>query len=133
MAVFHIALHSHNLAESKAFYTKVFGAEIGREYDEYIVFNLLGHQVVLHTGLVKIEGTLELKEGKEPPHFGIILDNRKEFDTLYKRCKDMSLHFFQDLFERYPDKKGWHFSFFVWDPSQNLIELKYYVNPSDVF
>lgn len=129
MSIFHLAVPSHNLKETKDFYTNVFGLSVGREYPHYIIFDFFGHQFVTH---LNPEG-IDNKPAMYPRHYGIILDDKKIFDELYKNCKDANAPFFEDLFERYKDQKGWHFSFFVSDPSNNLIEMKHYVNPTDIF
>lgn len=129
LSVFHLAVPSHDLDKSKAFYTNVFGAKVGREYPHYVIFNFFGHQFVTH---LKPE-QIDINPQMYPRHYGIILDNKNDFDLLYERCKKNGASFFEDLFERYKDQHGWHFSFFVYDPSNNLIELKYYVNKKDIF
>ncbi len=129
MSIFHLAIPTHDLALSKEFYTTCFEAHVGREYDGYIIFNFFGHQVVTHLNPNSISKDVTMY----PRHYGIILENRDDFDRIYKLCKQANAPFFEDLFERYPNEKGWHFSFFVSDPSNNLIELKYYVNQNDIF
>lgn len=129
MSIFHLAIPSHDLNLSKQFYTKAFGASIGREYEHYVIFNFFGQQLVTH---LDVEGAS--KEVKMyPRHQGIIFESRQDFDDIYMRCKQMNAPFFEELFERYQNQAGWHFSFFVYDPSNNLIELKYYVNKNDIF
>ena len=129
MSIFHLAIPSHDLALSKEFYVNSFGAIVGREYGHYVIFNFFGHQVVTH-----LEETGVSKEVKMyPQHFGLILENKDDFDRIYNLCKKTNAPFFEELFERYQNMAGWHFSFFVSDPSNNLIELKYYVNQEDIF
>ncbi len=126
---FHLAIPSHDLRLTKDFYTKAFGAKVGREYPSYVIFNFFGHQVVTH--LLADEIPKEVK--MYPRHYGIILTDRESFDQVYQSCKAAGAAFFEDLFERYKNRKGWHHSFFVSDPSNNLIEIKYYVNSDDIF
>ncbi len=129
MSIFHLAIPSNNLSLSKEFYIKSFGAVIGREYDHYVIFNFFNHQLVTHLDVDGVSKEVNMY----PRHYGIIFQNREEFDRIYDLCKKSGAPFFEDLFERYENKPGWHFSFFVSDPSNNLIELKYYVNQQDVF
>lgn len=129
MSTFHLAIPTHDLTLSKDFYTKAFGATIGREYGHYVIFNFFGHQVVTHLNPEGIDKDVKMY----PRHYGIIFDNREDFDSVYDMCKEVSAPFYEDLFERHQNTNGWHFSFFVSDPSNNLIELKYYVNQHDVF
>lgn len=129
MNAFHLAIPTHDLAQAKTFYADTLGAEVGREYGHYIIFNFFGHQVVTHLNEKEIPTEVRMY----PRHFGMIFTDRQAFDATYARCQEMKAPFFEDLFERFVDKPGWHFSFFVSDPSNNLIEFKYYVNPSDIF
>jgi extradiol dioxygenase family protein len=129
MTIFHLAIPTHDLELTKEFYTKAFGATIGREYDHYVILNFFGHQVVPHLDPDGVSKEVKMY----PRHNGIILENKDDFDKIYKLCKEANAPFFEELFERFENKPGWHFSFFVSDPSNNLIELKYYVNKNDIF
>lgn len=128
MAIFHLAIPTHDLSQSKEFYTKSLGANIGREYDYYVIFDFFGHQVVTHLDPENIEKEVKMY----PRHYGIIFEKKEDFDKIYKKCKETNVPFFEDLFERYKEQHGWHFSFFVSDPSNNLLEIKYYMNPQDI-
>ena len=129
MTIFHLAIPTHDLNQSKEFYTKSLGATIGREYGHYVIFNFFGHQVVTHLNPEGVSQEVTMY----PRHYGIIFDKREDFDATYKKCKDTGATFFEDLFERYKEQHGWHFSFFVSDTSNNLIEMKYYMNHQDIF
>lgn len=129
MYIFHLAIPVANLKETKTFYTQIFNATIGREYNHYVIFNFFGHQLVCHVDAKSTPQEVTMY----PRHFGIIFENKKHFDQVYQNCKDHRISFFEDLFERYKNEKGWHYSFFVSDPSNNLIELKHYINKQDIF
>lgn len=129
MTAFHLAIPTHDLEASKDFYTKAFGASIGREYSHYVIFNFFGHQLVTH--MDEEECPTEVR--MYPRHFGIILETFDELKKVYDLCKNAGVSFYEDLFERFKEKAGWHHSFFVIDPSNNLIEFKYYVNEKDIF
>ena len=129
MSIFHLAIPSHDLSLSKAFYTQVFEAKIGREYPHYVVFNFYGHQLVCHLAPEDVPKELKMY----PRHFGRIFEQKEDFDALYERAKKVQTPFFEESFERFPRTVGWHYSFFLVDPSNNLIEIKHYVNESDIF
>lgn len=129
MTIFHLAIPTQDLNQSKEFYTKSLGATIGREYGHYVIFNVFGHQVVTHLNPEGISKEVKMY----PRHYGIIFDKKEDFDATYKKCKETKAPLFEDLFERYKEQHGWHFSFFVSDPSNNLIEMKHYVTPQDIF
>lgn len=104
------------------FYESVLGQKAGREYKEYVVFNFFGHQLVCHLDPQGIDQTVKMY----PRHFGIIFDTKELFMETHKRAKDQKASFFEDLFERFQENPAWHWSFFLIDPSNNLIEFKYY-------
>ncbi len=129
MTMFHLAVPVNDLKLTKDFYTKMFGADIGREYENYVVFNFFGHQLVCHQDPKSVPKQVSMY----PRHYGIILDSREQFDTTYESCKQNNCEFFEDYFERFQGEPGWHHTFFVIDPSNNLIEVKYYENQADIY
>lgn len=129
MTIFHLAIPTDSLEKTKQFYHEILGAKIGREYKDYVVFDFYGHQLVTHYCPEQISQNVSMY----PRHFGIILDDKKEFDRVYENCRQKKVNFYKTLFERFREKQGWHNSFFIIDPSNNLIEIKYYINKSDIF
>jgi extradiol dioxygenase family protein len=129
MSIFHLAVPVNDLSETKKFYQQFFGVEVGREYDRYVIFNFLGHQLVCHRDPENVPKTVSMY----PRHYGIIFEDKNIFDQVYQRCKENNAPFFEELFERFINEPGWHYSFFVQDPANNLLEFKYYVNQSDIF
>lgn len=126
--IFHLAIPTHDLSESRRFYEELMGFSVGRSYPDYVIYDFSGHQLVTHLK----PNEICKKPAMYPRHFGLIFESKKDFDALYKRCKEKKAPFFEDLFERFKEKKGWHWSFFVHDFSNNLLEMKYYVNPEDI-
>lgn len=129
MSIFHLAIPTKDLKESKEFYTNAFQAKVGREYDHYVVFNFFGHQLVTHLNPEGIDKEVSMY----PRHFGIIVETKEDFDSVYDSCKEANVTFFEERFERFIEEPGWHHSFFVQDPSNNLVELKYYVKEKSIF
>ena len=107
----------------------MFDASIGREYNEYVVFDFFNHQLVCHYAPNEIPEKVTMY----PRHFGLIFDSMETFDRIYDNCKKYNATFFKERFERFREKPGWHHSFFVVDPSNNLIEIKFYENQNDIF
>ena len=129
MNIFHLAIPTHNISTAKKFYAESLGADIGREYPGYVIFNFYGHQVVCHHNSDEIEQTPSMY----PRHFGIIFEDQNSFEIAYNKAKENNLNFFEDKFERLIDKPGWHLSFFLSDPSNNLVEFKYYKSKDSIF
>lgn len=90
MTIFHLAIPTHDLNQSKEFYTKSVGATIGREYAHYLIFNFLGHQVVTHLNTEGVSKEVTIYHR----HYGIIFDKKEDFDATYKKCKDTGAPFF---------------------------------------
>ena len=128
MSIFHLAIPSANLAESEHFYGNIMGFKIGRTYPQYSIFNFYGHQLVCHLEPNEIPQEVKMY----PRHFGLIFTDKSEFENLYQRCKEQNVPFYQEMFERFPQKTGWHASFFIVDPHNNLLEFKWYKNPEDI-
>jgi uncharacterized protein len=128
MNIFHLAIPTHDIAKSKIFYNDGLGAVLGREYSGYVIFNFFGHQLVCHLSKNKIDKNVSMY----PRHFGIIFENKEDFDEVYNRAKVRKLAFYEDLFERFSNKPGNHWSFFLVDCSNNLLEFKYYVDKKEI-
>lgn len=129
MNIFHLAIPTHNISEAKKFYVEGLGAEVGREYSDYVIFNFYGTQLVCH----RDEVDLNAKPTIYPRHFGIIFDQKGEFDRAYEKAKSSKLKFHNDAFERFSNTPAAHNSFFLRDPSNNLIEFKFYQSADNIF
>ena len=129
MSIFHLAIPTHDIEAAKIFYHQGLGAAVGREYPRYVIFNFFGHQVVCHHNPDKIDQEVSMY----PRHFGIIFEDREIFDSLYQRAQEAGLEFYEPMFERLKDKPGRHWTFFLTDPSNNLIEFKFYENDQSIF
>ena len=74
---FHLAFPVHDLELAKEFYINILGCTIGRSSDNWIDFNLFGHQVVAHLSPDELSKTKTSDvDNKEVPvrHFGIVLE-----------------------------------------------------------
>lgn len=119
--IFHLAIPSQDLNASAEFYEKL-GCQIARRYDDRITINFFGDQVVCHLS----PDNIDLEPKMYPRHFGITFIDRGNFDALHQQAQNNHLLFYQPLFIRFKDMKEQHASFFLQDPSNNLIEFKYY-------
>lgn len=127
--VFHLAIPTHDLDAAERFYTEVMGARRARRYDDRVTFDFFGDQVVCHLAPDEISPAPKLY----PRHFGITFLRREDFDAVYERCRDSGHPFFKDRFTRWPEKTERHETFFVADPSNNLLEFKWYEDPVFVY
>jgi len=132
---FHIAFPVKNLAISKEFYTKVLGCSLGRESDQWVDFNFFGHQIVAH---LSPEDCLSSRrnpvDGDQVPvrHFGVILAWEK-WETLCETIKNNGVSFFINPKTRFKNNSGEQGTFFIQDPSGNMLEFKTFKNSDDIF
>ena len=87
---FHLAFPVHDLKLAKDFYTNILGCTIGRSSDQWIDFNLFGHQVVAHLSPDELSKTKTSNvDNKQVPvrHFGIVLE-WKQWHEFSQRLKD---------------------------------------------
>jgi extradiol dioxygenase family protein len=127
--VFHLAIPTHDLDAAEAFYTQVLGAVRARRYDDRVTFNFMGHQVVCHLAPDEIDREIKMY----PRHFGMTFLDLDDFNAVHQQCTRSGHPFFENRFTRWPEKPERHETFFVADPSNNLIEFKYYEDPRFVY
>lgn len=118
--IFHLAIPSKNLDESKKFYSDVMDCKICREYETHITINFFDHQLVCH----KTDEAIPETTSMYPRHFGINLPE-KIFWNLRKQLSSRIV-FWRQPFMRAEGLPHEHWSFFLKDPSENLIEFKTY-------
>ena len=73
---FHLAFPVDDLAAARAFYGQRLGCAEGRSADQWIDFNLFGHQIVAHLApaAVRARATNPVDGEEVPvPHFGVVL------------------------------------------------------------
>ncbi len=126
--VFHLAIPCADLKETHAFYEKL-GCVIHRSYEDRITLNFFGDQIVCHLAPEKIDQTPTMY----PRHFGLTFYSEAAFAQLYSAAKDSQLKFFKDLFVRFQGRPEEHQTFFLIDPSNNILEFKHYLNPEMVY
>ncbi|KTD02246.1 VOC family protein [Fluoribacter gormanii] len=127
--LFHLAFPVHDLALAKQFYHYQLGFSLGRESEHALILEFGNHQIVAH----KIDTILPPQEGIYPRHFGLIFLERHEFDAFLEQLKKEHIPFEIPLKTRFKDTRIEHQSFFLKDPSNNLLEFKYYQFGSAIF
>lgn len=123
--IFHISIPVSDLAAAGRFYTDVLGGKIGRTADDWLDILLWGHQITLQLRPGEV-ASLEL-QGKR--HFGAILPWH-EWEELAARLDVAGVTFVEPpvvLFMDTPEEQG---KFYLADPSNNVIEVKTYRDPT---
>ncbi|KTD42169.1 VOC family protein [Legionella parisiensis] len=127
--LFHLAFPVHDLILAKDFYHHKLGFSLGRESEHALILEFGNHQIVAH----KVDTILPLQEGIYPRHFGLIFLEWHEFDTFLGKIKKEQITFEIPLKIRFKGTRIEHQSFFLKDPSNNLLEFKYYQFDSAIF
>ena len=132
---FHLAFPVLDLEEARDFYVNTLGCSIGRESDQWIDFNLYGHQIVAHLSPNEIKDESRNQvDGDEVPvrHFGVILENN-EWQKLVDRLKTKEEDFLIEPRVRFEGKSGEQRTLFILDPSGNALEFKSFAHDGHIF
>ncbi|ASQ46152.1 VOC family protein [Legionella clemsonensis] len=127
--LFHLAFPVHDFAQAKIFYHDQLGFNIGRESEHALIFQCGAGQIVAH----KVETPVPEQKGIYPRHFGLIFLNKQEFDEFANRINAQKIKFEIAPKRRFANTRIEHYSFFLKDPSNNLLEFKHYIYPSAIF
>ena len=133
---FHLAFPVHDLREARRFYGELLGCPEGRSSDEWIDFNLFGHQIVVH--LVKSrplvdEDCSEVDDHQVPVrHFGLVLPY-ETWQALAEYLEQQKVSFLIEPCLRFKDSPGEQYTLFIQDPSGNALEFKAMTNPENLF
>jgi len=127
--LFHLAFPVHDLTAAKRFYVDGLRCSLGRESDSAMTLQLGGHQIVAQL----TSQLLEPQKGIYPRHFGLIFISREDWQALADLANANGLPFFQQPRVRYAGTRIEHRTFFLEDPSHNLLEFKHYTYESAIF
>lgn len=127
---FHLAIPVRDIDETRDFYGTKLGFAEGRSTDQWIDFNMFGHQVVTHLnpnigkdGKVQSMHNHVDGHGVPVPHFGVVM----EFDDWEKFADKVSGFidaFLIEPYVRFKGEIGEQGTMFFCDPSGNALEFK---------
>lgn len=131
---FHVAVQVRDLTEARRFYGETLGCSEGRSDEQWIDFNLYGHQFVCHLNpnLGK-DGQLSSHfnpvdgHGVPVPHFGVVLE-MPEWEALAERLKQRRTRFVVEPHIRFKGAPGEQATLFLLDPTGNALEFKSFRN-----
>ena len=131
---FHLAFPVHDLAAARHFYGEVLGCPEGRSADDWIDFDLYGHQIVAHhVGDRSARATNPVDGDDVPvPHFGLLLEP-DAWQVLAARLQAADVEFVIEPHTRFVGQPGEQSTMFVLDPSGNALEFKAFADDSMVF
>jgi len=129
MTCFHLAFPCHDFEAAKEFYQDKLGFEIGRQSSNAMIINCGDNQLVAH----RCDKPLPIQATIYPRHFGLIFDSLEEYQSLVEKVKSLNIEFHCQPKIRFEGSQLEHHSFFLKDPSNNLLEFKYYRYPTAIF
>jgi len=132
---FHVAVPVSDLEDSRRFYCDLLGCPEGRSSEQWIDFNLYGHQFVCHLALDAAPAAARnAVDGKEVPipHYGVVL-TWQQWETLAARLKAAHTEFILQPGVRFEGLPGEQATMFVADPAGNVLEFKAMRNPENLF
>ena len=132
---FHLAFPVDDLAAARAFYGGVLGCPEGRSAEDWIDFNLFGHQIVAHLApeAARRRASNEVDGEDVPvPHFGVVLP-MDEWRSLARRLEKEGVAFVIAPTVRFAGTAGEQATMFFLDPAGNALEFKAMVKPENLF
>ena len=134
MTPFHLAFRVDDIESTRSFYADLLGCDQGRETANWIDFDFFGHQISAHIGLRPASVLLTKVDGVDVPlsHFGAILD-WATWEGLRDRVSAAGTPFVITPRVRFQDQPGEQGTFFVADPSGNVLEFKAFRDQAAIF
>lgn len=127
---FHLAVQVRDLEESRDFYGSKMGFEEGRSSEDWIDFNMFGHQFVVHlnpqlgkTGKVSSISNAVDGHGVPVPHFGVVM-NFGDWEEFAQKASTFIEAFIIEPQVRFKGEVGEQGTMFFSDPSGNALEFK---------
>ena len=125
--IFHLAFPIHDVEATLRFYVDGLGCSVGRRSKHALMLSLAGHQLVGH---VTPDQT---PQQKGIYHVRLTFLSQEDWQALADRAKAKGLTFYQQPRVRFPGTRIEHRTFFLEDPSHNLLEFKHYTHESAIF
>lgn len=132
---FHLAFPVHDLAQARRFYGDLLGCPEGRSSDEWVDFNLYGHQVVAHLAPDEArKAATNAVDGDNVPvrHFGVVLP-MPMWQSLADRLAAAGVSFIIEPHIRFKGQVGEQATMFFLDPSGNALEFKAFRDLQSLF
>jgi uncharacterized protein len=133
---FHLAIPVDDLGSARRFYGGVLGCAEGRSSEQWVDFDLYGHQLVVHlvdTPRRSIAGTNPVDGHDVPvPHFGLLM-TPAAWRTLADRLRTADVTFVIEPHTRFAGEPGEQSTMFVLDPAGNALEFKAFADDAMIF
>jgi extradiol dioxygenase family protein len=132
---FHLAFPVRDLAEARRFYGHLLECPEGRSSNEWVDFDLHGHQIVAHLAPDECRAvSTSPVDGDAVPvrHFGVVL-TMLQWERLAERLSLAGTKFVIEPHVRFKGEVGEQATMFFLDPSGNALEFKAFRDDSQLF
>ena len=122
---FHLAIPVTDIDQARAFYGGLLGCPEGRSSNQWVDFNLFGHQLVCHEVAAIPPAAQNSVDGDEVPipHFGVVLE-MPLWRELAAKLSAAKVNFAIEPHVRFEGEVGEQATMFFADPSGNFLEFK---------
>lgn len=132
---FHLAFPVYDIKKTIDWYVSYLNCSIGRKSKRWVDFNFYGHQISAHLIDQKNKkDKINLVDGKKIPsrHFGIILE-MNDWKNLVTYLNEKKINYVIKPNIRFKGQTGEQATFFIKDPSNNVLEFKAFQNDNKIF
>jgi len=136
MRPFHVAVPVDDVQKARVFYRDVLGCEEGRSSEQWVDFNLFGHQFVIH---YKPKSPTEILHHNPVdghnvpvPHYGVVL-GWEEWEHLASTLRAHKIEFVIEPYVRFKGEVGEQATMFFLDPCGNALEFKAFKDINQLF
>jgi uncharacterized protein len=131
---FHVAVQVRDIDEARRFYGGTLGCAEGRSADDWVDFNLYGHQFVCHlnpylgrNGRLPSHFNTVDGHGVPVPHCGVVLEG-EAWAQLAQRLRHHEVEWVIEPCTRFAGTPGEQSTLFILDPTGNALEFKSFRN-----
>jgi hypothetical protein len=132
---FHLAFPVDDLGTARRFYGELLGCPEGRSTEQWVDFDLRGHQIVAHLAPKAARArAANFVDGKDVPvpHFGLVLP-MTDWKALAERLERAGAEFVIAPTVRFEGQPGEQATMFLFDPAGNALEFKAMADPAKLF
>lgn len=135
MRPFHLAFPVYDIKKTIDWYVSYLNCSVGRKSKRWVDFNFYGHQISAHLIDQKNKkDKINLVDGKKIPsrHFGIILE-MNDWKNLVTYLNEKKINYVIKPNIRFKGQTGEQATFFIKDPSNNVLEFKAFQDDNKIF
>lgn len=135
LSPFHLAFPVGDLDATRHFFVELLGCTEGRSAERWVDFDFHGHQISAHLkddfDAVAVSNAVDGHQ-VPVPHFGLILP-WEPWQALADKLKAADTPFVIEPYVRFAGEPGEQGTFFVRDPSNNVLEFKTFRDMDSLF